>query len=102
MGAKKSRLILRSAITNACSVVIAVGMLVGVACVSSTPTLAADAQAVSPEVAVHLKEAQKAINRKEWASALAEIDKADALQTRTVYDQYVIDQMRIFVRAHWK
>jgi hypothetical protein len=89
-------------VANACGIHLAVALLIGAASVTPTSVLAAQDQAVSPEVAVHLKAAQKALTKKEWPSALAEIDKADAIKAKTVYDQQIIDHMRTFLRAHWK
>jgi hypothetical protein len=93
---------LRYVTANACGVFLAVALLIGAASVTPTSALAAEDQAVSPEVTVHLKAAQKALTKKEWPSVLAEIDKADAIKTKTAYDQQIVEQMRTFLRAHWK
>ena len=100
MGTETSKSMLQTTKACVCSVLIAIGLPVSVICLTPTTTWAADAQTVSSEVAVHLKKAQKALTQKEWPSALAEIDKADAIKTKTSYDQQVIDQMRRYLLAH--
>jgi hypothetical protein len=57
---------------------------------------------VSAEVAAPLRRAQQAINRKDWATALAEISSAEAISNKTPYDQVIIDEMKFFVQKRSK
>ncbi|MFO1508631.1 MAG: tetratricopeptide repeat protein [Steroidobacteraceae bacterium] len=61
-------------------------------------TLAADAKGptVSKALAKPLKAAQEALGKKDWKSALAKLDEADAVSGKTPYDQHLIAEMRGF------
>jgi hypothetical protein len=56
----------------------------------------AQAPTVSKALAKPLKAAQDAQAKKDWRGALAELDKADAIASKSAYDQYLISEMRGF------
>jgi hypothetical protein len=68
--------------------------------VPATSALAADAKAkegkVSPKVGVPLKAAQDAINAGQFDTALAKIKEAQAVEPRTDFDNYQIDEFLSF------
>ncbi len=67
---------------------------------SGAASTAAQAQApaqqekVSAKVVKPLKAAQEALQKKEWEQALARLAEADAVQGKTAFDQFVINEFR--------
>lgn len=57
---------------------------------------------VSKGVAKPLKAAQEAMQKKEWQTALAKLNEADAVSGRSAYDNFLISEMRgyIYVRTN--
>jgi tetratricopeptide (TPR) repeat protein len=61
------------------------------------PVAAVAQQKVSAEVGADLKKAQDAIGRKNWNGALAAINKAQGVSSRTAYDNYKINELLWYV-----
>jgi tetratricopeptide (TPR) repeat protein len=61
------------------------------------PVAAVAQQKVSAEVGAELKKAQDAIGRKNWNGALAAINKAQGVSSRTAYDNYKINELLWYV-----
>jgi len=61
------------------------------------PSVAWAQQKVSAKVGVPLKAAQDAIAKKKWDQALAKIKEADAMPSKTAFDQYKINDMLWYV-----
>jgi tetratricopeptide (TPR) repeat protein len=62
-----------------------------------TPSVAAAEQKIGPKVGVPLKAAQEAIQKKNWNLALTKIKAAQAIQPRTAYEDYKINELLWYV-----
>ena len=71
--------------------------VVGVTVVALTPSVAEAQQKISAKVGVPLKAAQEAIQKKNWNGALAKIKEAQAVQPRTAFDDYKINELLWYV-----
>jgi tetratricopeptide (TPR) repeat protein len=72
----------------------------GVAAISTAllvPSVAEAQQKVGPKVGVPLKAAQEAVQKKNWNQALAKIKEAQAVQPRTAYEDYKINELLWYV-----
>lgn len=72
----------------------------GAAAVSAAllaPAVAEAQQKIGPKVGVPLKAAQEAIQKKNWNGALAKIKEAQAIQPRTAYEDYKINELLWYV-----
>jgi tetratricopeptide (TPR) repeat protein len=63
---------------------------------------AADKQKLSAEVAKPLMAAQKAMNEKDWDTATVEIANAQAIEPKTPYDAFMIDELGWYVHLQKK
>lgn len=70
---------------------------VGVAAALLAPTVAEAQQKIGPKVGVPLKAAQEAIQKKNWNGALARIKEAQAVQPRTSFEDYKINELLWYV-----
>jgi tetratricopeptide (TPR) repeat protein len=70
---------------------------VGVTVAALTPSVAEAQQKIGPKVGVPLKAAQEAIQKKNWNGALAKIKEAQAVQPRTAYEDYKINELLWYV-----
>ena len=61
------------------------------------PATAVAQQKVGTAVGKHLKTAQDAIQRKKWDQALAAIKQAQAVDTKTAFEQYKINELLWYV-----
>lgn len=61
-----------------------------------------DQRHISKALAKTLARAQAAYQRNDYAVALEELGKADAMPEMTAYDAYVIDQLRTGVKSKLK
>jgi tetratricopeptide (TPR) repeat protein len=61
------------------------------------PSVAEAQQKVSAKVGAPLKSAQEAVQKKNWNGALAKIKEAQAVQPRTAYDDYKINELLWYV-----
>ena len=61
------------------------------------PSVAEAQQKIGPKVGVPLKAAQEAIQKKNWNAALAKIKEAQAVQPRTAYEDYKINELLWYV-----
>jgi tetratricopeptide (TPR) repeat protein len=61
------------------------------------PSVAVAQQKVSAKVGVPLKAAQEAVQKKNWNGALAKIKEAQAVQPRTAYDDYMVNELLWYV-----
>jgi tetratricopeptide (TPR) repeat protein len=77
--------------------VLALGGVVGVTAGLLAPSVAMAQQKVGPTVGKHLTAAQDAIKRKNWNGALAAIKQAQAVDTKTAYEQYKINELLWYV-----
>lgn len=71
-----------------CCALLVSGLMIG-----SQPAAAADT--VRPEVGKPLKEAQVLIERHHYSQALAKVDDADAVPSKTAYENFLIERMRV-------
>ena len=76
---------------------VAFSSVLGVAVATLAPSVAVAQQTVSAKVGVPLKAAQEAIQKKNWNGALAKIKEAQAVQPRTAYDEYKINELLWYV-----
>jgi tetratricopeptide (TPR) repeat protein len=83
---------------------VALGMTTVGAVVAPTTVLAAEQAKpkMSKAVAVPLQAAQKAMQAKQWDTALAEIKKAQAVETRTPAENYQIDEFLGYILVQQK
>ena len=94
--------------TRARSLVAAFSIAAGVvstALVASTTVMAAEAterKVTTKAVAQALQGAQKAMAAKQWDAAMAEINKAAAVEKKTPFESYQIDEFRGFVLIQQK
>jgi hypothetical protein len=65
----------------------------------SPPPVSESRPVVSEHLRATLKRANDALNSKNYELVLVEVDAADAMQPKSQFDQYVIDQMRAFAKA---
>jgi tetratricopeptide (TPR) repeat protein len=61
------------------------------------PAVAEAQQKIGPKVGVPLKAAQEAVQRKNWNAALGKIKEAQAVQPRTAYEDYKINELLWYV-----
>jgi len=61
------------------------------------PSVAEAQQKIGPKVGVPLKAAQEAVQRKNWNGALAKIKEAQAVQPRTAFEDYKINELLWYV-----
>jgi tetratricopeptide (TPR) repeat protein len=76
---------------------LALGGVVGVTAGLLAPSVAMAQQKVGPTVGKHLTAAQDAIKKKNWNGALAAIKQAQAVDTKTAYEQYKINELLWYV-----
>jgi len=69
----------------------------GVSVALLAPAVAEAQQKVGPKVGVPLKAAQEAVQRKNWNGALAKIKEAQAVQPRTAFEDYKINELLWYV-----
>lgn len=69
----------------------------GVSVALLAPTVAEAQQKIGPKVGVPLKAAQEAIQKKNWNGALAKIKEAQAIQPRTAFEDYKINELLWYV-----
>lgn len=84
--------------------VAAVLLAVGACCHSGdtwaqTPPPAAEAPTLRPEIAPPLQAAQKAINDKDFATALQQLQAAEQVAGRTPFETYVLERLRFLAAA---
>jgi len=61
------------------------------------PAVAEAQQKIGPKVGVPLKAAQEAVQKKNWNLALSKIKEAQAVQPRTAYENYKINELLWYV-----
>ena len=61
------------------------------------PSVAEAQQKIGPKVGVPLKAAQEAVQKKNWNGALAKIKEAQAVQPRTAFEDYKINELLWYV-----
>jgi tetratricopeptide (TPR) repeat protein len=83
---------------------LALGLAVGSALLMPVTAVAADAksQKISAKVAKPLKEAKAAIDKQEWDAALAKLKEAQAVEKRTPFDDFQIDEFLGYVSIQQK
>lgn len=84
---------------------IAVSLATGVAALTPATAVAAEQSAnkiTTKAVAVPMKKAQEAIQAKQWDTALAEIKKAQAVEKKTPFEAYQIDEFLAYVLIQQK
>lgn len=69
----------------------------GVSVAMLAPSVAEAQQKIGPKVGVPLKAAQEAIQKKNWNGALAKIKEAQAVQPRTAFEDYKINELLWYV-----
>jgi tetratricopeptide (TPR) repeat protein len=69
----------------------------GVPAALLAPSVAEAQQKIGPKVGVPLKAAQEAIQKKNWNAALARIKEAQAVQPRTAFEDYKINELLWYV-----
>lgn len=73
------------------------GAAVAMAGAALLPAAAVAQQTVSQAVGKHLKEAQAAIGRKQWDTATKAIRAAQAVQPRSAFEDYKINELQLYV-----
>lgn len=84
---------------------IALGLSTGVAALVTATAIAAEESAnkiTTKAVAVPMKKAQEAIQAKQWDTAIAEIKKAQAVEKKTPFEAYQIDEFLAYVLIQQK
>jgi tetratricopeptide (TPR) repeat protein len=71
--------------------------VLGMTVATLAPSVAEAQQTVSAKVGVPLKAAQEAIQKKNWNGALTKIKEAQAVQPRTAFDDYKINELLWYV-----
>ncbi|RVT48517.1 hypothetical protein [Rubrivivax albus] len=66
---------------------------------AQTPPPAAEAPTLRPEIAPPLQAAQKAINDKDFATALQQLQAAEQVAGRTPFETYVLERLRFLAAA---
>jgi hypothetical protein len=101
---KKANLVLTAALAAAGLVGVAGGSLlpVSVAVAAKKDKDEAPKQKLSAAVQKPLMAAQKAMNEKNWDEAATELDAALAVEPKTTYDSYMIDEMGWYVQLQRK
>ncbi len=79
------------------SAAMALAAPLGVTVATLVPSVAVAQQKVSAKVGVPLKAAQEAVQKKNWNGALAKIKEAQAVQPRTAYDDYMVNELLWYV-----
>ena len=79
------------------SAALAAGSVFGVAAALLLPATAMAEQKVGTAVGKYLKTAQDAIQKKKWDQALAAIKQAQAVDTKTPFEQYKINELLWYV-----
>ena len=79
------------------SAALAAGSVLGVTTALLLPATAMAQQKVGPAVGKFLKTAQDAIQRKKWDQALAAIKQAQAVEPKTAFEQYKINELLWYV-----
>jgi tetratricopeptide (TPR) repeat protein len=70
---------------------------IGVTAALLAPAVAEAQQKIGPKVGVPLKAAQEALQKKNWSLALSKIKEAQAVQPRTSYEDYKINELLWYV-----
>jgi tetratricopeptide (TPR) repeat protein len=70
---------------------------IGVTAALLAPAVAEAQQKIGPKVGVPLKAAQDAVQKKNWNLALSKIKEAQAVQPRTSYEDYKINELLWYV-----
>ncbi len=86
----KSTWILSAALAITCGTL-------GVSVAVLAPSVAEAQQTIGPKVGVPLKAAQDAVKKKNWNGALAKIKEAQAVQPRSAYEDYMINELLWYV-----
>jgi len=73
------------------------GGTLGVSVAVLAPSVAEAQQTIGPKVGVPLKAAQDAVKKKNWNGALAKIKEAQAVQPRSAYEDYMINELLWYV-----
>ncbi len=84
---------------------LAVLVLTGLGAVAAFGTLApetAHAQQMSREVGVPLQDAKKAMEKRQWDAALAQLKKAQGVAGKKPHEEYVINEMLLYVQTQRK
>jgi tetratricopeptide (TPR) repeat protein len=79
------------------SAALAAGSVFGVTAALLVPSTAMAEQKVGTAVGKYLKTAQDAIQKKKWDQALAAIKQAQAVDTKTAFEQYKINELLWYV-----
>jgi hypothetical protein len=79
------------------SAALAAGSVVGVTAALLVPATAMAEQKVGAAVGKYLKTAQEAIQKKKWDQALSAIKQAQAVDTKTPFEQYKINELLWYV-----
>ena len=69
----------------------------GITATLLAPAVAQAQQKVGPKVGTPLKAAQDAIKKKNWNGALAKIKEAQAVQPRSAFEDYTINELLWYV-----
>ncbi|HET7203998.1 MAG TPA: tetratricopeptide repeat protein [Steroidobacteraceae bacterium] len=100
---KKANLVLMAALAAAGLAGVTGGSLLPVSvAVAADKEKPAAKQKLSPEVAKPLMAAQKAMNEKNWDAAAAEIANAQAVEPKTPYDAFMVDELGWYVQLQKK
>jgi tetratricopeptide (TPR) repeat protein len=93
---KRANLILMAALAAAGLVAVGGGL------VTPTVAVAADAQKIGAKIAKPLRGAQDAIAAKNWDEATAQLAEAAAVEPKTPYETFMVDELAWFVKVQKK
>ena len=93
---KRANLILMAALAAAGLVTVGGGLL------APTVAVAADAQKIGAKIAKPLRAAQDAIAAKNWDEAAARLAEAAAIEPKSPYEAYLVDELGWFVKLQKK
>jgi outer membrane protein assembly factor BamD (BamD/ComL family) len=100
---KKANLVLIAAMAAAGLTGVVGGSLLPVtAAVAASKDKAAAKQKLSPAVAKPLMAAQTAMNAKDWDAALTQLQAAQAVEPKTPYDAFMIDELGWYIQLQKK
>jgi outer membrane protein assembly factor BamD (BamD/ComL family) len=100
---KKANLVLAAALAAAGVTSVATGLLAPATAVAAdAPKKAAAQQKIGPKMLKPLKAAQEAIGAKNWEAALASLAEAQAIEPKTPYEAFMVDELGWYARIQTK
>jgi tetratricopeptide (TPR) repeat protein len=100
---KKANLVLAAALAAAGVTTVATGLLTpATAIAADAPKKATAQQKIGPKMIKPLKAAQDAIGAKNWEAAIASLTEAQAIEPKTPYEAFMVDELGWYARLQAK